>query len=57
VVCFGIAILARMADPWQLKAFPFGTHFLWHVFGAVAVHLLAAYLCRLDDMLAGETVG
>lgn len=61
-LCFAAAISARVVDAWAveqaragldtagtvLTALPMGTHFLWHVFGALATHLAIAYVYRLD---------
>jgi hemolysin III len=45
LACFGLAVLFRTADPWGW--FPFGTHWLWHVFGAFACSALIEYVYRL----------
>jgi len=42
---FGLAVLFRAADPWGW--FPFGTHWLWHVFGSFACAALIEYVYRL----------
>lgn len=39
---FIAAIIFRMADP--AAWIPMGTHFLWHVFGAVACHCMIHYI-------------
>lgn len=44
--CFALAILFRTADPegWL----PMGTHFLWHIFGALTCHFMFWYIYKLD---------
>ncbi len=39
---FLIAYVCRSID--RMALLPMGTHFLWHVFGAVATHLLLSYV-------------
>lgn len=39
---FLVAYLCRSID--RMALLPMGTHFLWHVFGAVATHLLLSYV-------------
>lgn len=51
-VCFALALLARTTDSWWPEAIPVGTHFLWHLFGALAAYLMIAYFDRLPDVLA-----
>jgi len=51
--CFALAVFARAADAWWPQSIPMGTHFLWHVFGAAAVQLLAEYLYRLGPGRVG----
>ncbi len=46
---FGLAIFFRSIDLKQ-ELFPMGTHWLWHFFGGVAVHLLISYIYR-DNLL------
>lgn len=46
---FGVAIIFRSLDHSALvRWMPMGTHWLWHVFGGLAVHFLIGYI-RLDD--------
>jgi len=52
VVCFALALLARTTDSRWPEAIPMGTHFLWHLFGALAAYLMIAYIYRLPDVLA-----
>jgi hemolysin III len=42
---FAIAISFRILD--LSKLLPMGTHFLWHLFGALATHFLFEYLYRM----------
>lgn len=51
---FLLAVTFRTVDSFQPPAlFFFGTHWLWHTFGALACHLMLAYLWRTD----GEHIG
>ncbi len=52
LISFGVALFFRVADGWALL--PAGTHFLWHVFGAIATALVFVFLKRVaEDRLAG----
>ena len=44
---FLFAIFFRAVDP--LAWIPMGTHFLWHVFGAIACHSLLTYIYELES--------
>lgn len=44
VGCFAVAILSRGFDERLANLLPMGSHFLWHVFGALATQCLATYL-------------
>ncbi len=46
LVSFCIALGFRMADPFGLL--PMGTHFLWHLFGAIACHAMFVYIFKLN---------
>ena len=49
LVGFAVAVGLRSIDPSVPIAFlPMGTHWLWHAFAAVAVHLLMLYIYRSD---------
>lgn len=41
---FTLAILARQADMLSCETFGFGSHFLWHLFSAVALFLFSEFL-------------
>jgi hypothetical protein len=43
-VCFVLAIYFRLADHELTHIFPFGSHFLWHIFTGIGAFLLADYL-------------
>jgi hypothetical protein len=43
-VAFGIALFFRVADMWQHRAIDICTHWLWHVFGSIASHLVIGYV-------------
>lgn len=43
---FAAALFFRIADNWELLSM--GTHFLWHLFGALACHLMFKYLYLLN---------
>jgi hypothetical protein len=53
LIAFMIALTFRIADKWQL--FDFGTHFLWHIFGAVASFCMFNFIylvnARKDESL------
>lgn len=46
LLCLALALTARTLDP--LGLLPMGTHWLWHGFGALAIHLLIATAYALD---------
>ncbi len=47
-MAFSLAILFRFADPWVWL--PMGTHFLWHIFGALACFLMLTYLYKINTL-------
>jgi hypothetical protein len=55
-ICFSLALTFRMVDHWGLL--PIGTHFLWHVFSAIATHflILFAYKSSVVDRFRGLQV-
>ena len=44
---FSVAITCRMLD--SLALLPMGTHFLWHVFGAIACHSMFWYVFAINQ--------
>lgn len=48
-VSFALALLFRILDPEGLL--PMGTHFLWHLFGALACHLMFKFVYLLEEQL------
>lgn len=46
LTAFCIALGFRMADPFGWL--PMGTHFLWHLFGALACHAMFVYIYKLN---------
>ncbi len=48
LVMYGFAILFRILDQSSCGITPMGTHFLWHIFNALAAYLAVAYLFRLE---------
>jgi hypothetical protein len=44
LLSFAAALFCRIADFWQEPLLEFGTHWLWHTFGALACHLMFTYL-------------
>lgn len=46
LIAFVLALTFRVADPW--KWLDFGTHFLWHTFGAVAAFCMFQYLYLIN---------
>jgi predicted membrane-bound mannosyltransferase len=45
---FGVALFFRYADTWRPPLLAVGTHWLWHLFGAVTTALLLEYLYRVS---------
>ena len=43
---FGIALFFRIADKWEIL--PMGTHFLWHVFGLIAVNCMFQFVYHVN---------
>ncbi|MCG8474356.1 MAG: hypothetical protein MI784_02620 [Cytophagales bacterium] len=43
---FGLALFFRSVD--HLGWLPIGTHFLWHIFGAAACHLMLRFIYELE---------
>ncbi|MEO1448633.1 MAG: hypothetical protein AAFV07_03845 [Bacteroidota bacterium] len=52
LVAFCLALFFRIADPWGWL--PMGTHFLWHVFGAIACGAMFQYVYVLDTLRLEE---
>ncbi|HUS48177.1 MAG TPA: hypothetical protein VM098_08655 [Phycisphaerae bacterium] len=48
LIFFAIALTMRTTDLWWPAAFPMGTHWLWHLFGAGAGQMVAEYVYRLS---------
>jgi hypothetical protein len=46
ILSFGIALFFRWFD--KFSPIDTGTHFLWHIFGLLAVHLMISYLYRSE---------
>jgi predicted membrane channel-forming protein YqfA (hemolysin III family) len=53
LVCFSIALFFRVADKWQWVSF--GTHFLWHTFGAIATSAIFVFIYRLNHYEIKDT--
>src|SRR5215217_2033553 len=47
LLAFTVALIFRIADKWLL--FDFGTHFLWHTFGAIASFCMFNYIYLVND--------
>ena len=47
LIAFILALTFRVADAWGW--FSFGTHFLWHLFGAVAAYCMFMYIYLLNE--------
>lgn len=43
---FMLALFFRISDKWAML--PMGTHFLWHLFGALAGHFMFLFIFRLN---------
>lgn len=48
VACFVIAWIFRLSDTVRPPALPMGTHWLWHVFGALTTASLSMYVYRIE---------
>jgi hypothetical protein len=49
LVCFAFALVFRFIDPLSAPILPgIGTHWLWHIFGALTTAILAEYFYRLE---------
>jgi hemolysin III len=51
--CFAAALFFRAADSWRPPLLPMGTHWLWHLGGALACGAVTEFLYRLrrDELL------
>ncbi len=49
LMAFILALVFRVADPWAWLTF--GTHFLWHLFGAIAAFCMFQYLYLVNRNL------
>jgi hypothetical protein len=43
---FVVSLFFRQIDAWHPPLFSIGTHFLWHLFGAVGSHLVALFIYK-----------
>ncbi|SMO41034.1 hypothetical protein [Solitalea koreensis] len=43
---FGVALFFRIADKWAIL--PMGTHFLWHLFGLIAVNCMFQFIYHVN---------
>lgn len=48
VVSFGIAWFFRLIDGTPFDSLPMGTHWLWHLFGALCTNFLIVYFVRME---------
>ncbi|MFL5341720.1 MAG: hypothetical protein ACJ8F7_16365 [Gemmataceae bacterium] len=48
LVCFGFSILFRFLDPLSRPVLPMGSHWLWHLGGAVTTMVLSEYFYRIE---------
>ncbi len=46
---FVISLFFRQIDAWNPPLFSIGTHFLWHIFGAIGAHFIAAFICKTEN--------
>jgi len=51
---FTIGMVCRMSDLALQPFFSYGTHFLWHIFGAASVFVLLRYIYLTDEQRAEE---
>ena len=47
-ISFLIALVFRQTDAAMIDVFPYGTHFLWHIFGMISVFYLLKYTFLTD---------
>lgn len=47
--CFALAWLCRLVDRTALSPLSMGTHWLWHIFGAITTQILIAYFVKLEE--------
>ena len=48
-ISFIIALIFRQTDANLIGIFPYGTHFLWHIFGMISVFCLLKYTFLTDE--------
>jgi len=48
ILCFILALWFRELDGFSADYLPMGSHFLWHIFGAIGSYFLASYLFYLQ---------
>lgn len=58
LVSFVLALTFRAVDGWPefTMVFPMGTHFLWHVFGALVTHALFGYAYNYERSRLGLSI-
>lgn len=56
LVSFVLAITFRTVDAWQPPLLPMGTHFLWHVFGALVAHAMFGYAYNYERSRLGLSI-
>jgi hypothetical protein len=49
IVSFGIAWFCRLVDQSMMTDLPMGTHWLWHLFGALTTAMMIEYFFRLEQ--------
>jgi hypothetical protein len=49
IVSFGLAWFCRLIDNTGLSELPMGTHWLWHIFGALTTQVMIAYFAKLEE--------
>jgi hypothetical protein len=54
-VAFGTAWFCRLADTWDDPLLPMGTHWLWHVFGAITTAALTEYVFLIEGVSLRKT--
>jgi hypothetical protein len=48
LVSFVVSLFFRQIDAYDPPLFSIGTHFLWHLFGALGAHFIAVYIYKLE---------
>jgi hypothetical protein len=50
LACFALALVCRIADTLRPPPLPMGTHWLWHIFGALTTAAMSMYVYYLEGI-------